>query len=82
MGNKLNIYKGLVLGEGSRAISIEKVNSENIYVRLQSDFQRRIIPTQLIVDLLPHLQSKKISIERRDSSLRKCLFINPRISYE
>ncbi len=72
MGNKLSLYKGLKLGEGNRAISIEKTNSENIYVRLQSDLkQRRIIPTQLIVDLLPHLQSKKISIEDFNRKYRK-----------
>ena len=63
MKNKLNLYKGLTLGEGGRAISVEKVNSENIYLRLQNDNQRRIIPTQLIVDILPHLRSKKISIQ-------------------
>lgn len=63
MRNKLSLHKGLMLGEGNRAILIEKINSENIYVRLQSDFQRRIIPTQLILDLLPHLKSKKISIK-------------------
>ncbi len=63
MKNKLNLYKGLTLGEAGRAISIEKVNSENIYLRLQNDNQRRIIPTQLILDILPHLRSKRISIE-------------------
>jgi len=62
MKYKLMLQKGLVLGEGSRAISIEKVNAENIYVRLQNDSQRRIIPSQLIIDLLPHLISGKISI--------------------
>jgi len=71
MGCKLNLYKGLILGDGSRAISIEKVNAENIYVRLQSDSQRRIIPTQLIVDLLPHLHSKTISIEDFNRKYRK-----------
>ncbi len=54
MINKLSLYKGLTLGEGNRAISIEKVNSENIYIRLQNASQRRIIPSQLILDLLPH----------------------------
>ena len=63
MKNKLNLYKGLTLGEGNKAISVEKINSENIYLRLQNDNQRRIIPTQLILDLLPHLRSKKIAIQ-------------------
>ena len=71
MGNKLSLYQGLKLGEGNRAISIEKINSENIYIRLQSDLQRRIIPTQLIVDLLPYLLSKKISIDDFNRKYRK-----------
>lgn len=71
MENTLSIHKGLILGEGSRAITIEKVNSENIYLRLQSDFQRRIIPTQLILDLLPHLKSKKITLEDFNRKYRK-----------
>ena len=53
----------MTIGEGNKTISIEKINSENIYVRLQSGSQRRIIPTQFILDLLQHLQSNKISIE-------------------
>lgn len=70
MRNKLSLHKGLMLGEGNRAVLIEKINSENIYVRLQSDFQRRIIPTQLILDLLPHLKSKKISIKDFNRKVR------------
>ena len=63
MKTNLNLYKGLTLGDGNRAITIEKVNSENIYLRLKDGNQRRILPTQLILDLLPHLRSNNISID-------------------
>ena len=59
MTNKLKIHKGLTLGEGQRAVLIEEVNSENIYLRLQNDSQRRIIPTQLILDLLSNFRKLK-----------------------
>lgn len=63
MISKLTLYKGLILGEGTQALTIEKAGSENIYLRLHSTAQRRIIPTQLILDLLTHLQSGKITLQ-------------------
>lgn len=69
MINKLKIHKGLILGDGQKTILIEKVNSENIYLRSQNHAQR-IIPTQLILDLLPHLKSNKISIQDIKRSYR------------
>ncbi len=63
MHRNLNIKKGIILGEGGRAIIVEKVNSENIYLRLEQDNQRRIIPTQLIQDLLVSLTNKKITTQ-------------------
>jgi hypothetical protein len=87
MKNKLNLYKGLTLGEGNKAISIEKINFENIYLRLQSGNQRRIIPTQLILDILPHLRSKRISIEDISRKYRSehnlpHLFVELNLDYE
>ena len=63
MKKKLNLYKGLTLGQGNKAISVEKINAENIYLRFKISNQRRIIPTQLILDILPYLRNKIISIE-------------------
>ncbi len=87
MITKLKIYKGLTLGDGNRAITVEKVNSENIYLRLQDGNQRRILPTQLILDLLLHLRNKKITIDdiyrkkRKDKNLPP-LFTELKLDYE
>ncbi len=87
MINKLNLHKGLTLGDGSRAITVEKVNSENIYLRLQDGNQRRILPTQLILDILPHLRNNRIAINdifrknRKEKNLPP-LFTELNLDYE
>lgn len=64
---------GLVLGEGVRAYTVEKVTNENIYLRGHPDGQRgetksgigalRIIPTQVIIDILKGIQSAQITLD-------------------
>jgi hypothetical protein len=64
---------GLVLGDGVRAYTVEKVTNENIYLRGHPDGQRsesktgggvlRIIPTQVIDDILAGIETGKIGLE-------------------
>lgn len=63
---------GLVLGEGVRTYTVEKVTNENIYLRGHPEGQRgetksgigalRIIPTQVITDILAGIQAGKIQL--------------------
>ncbi|MBP7868417.1 MAG: hypothetical protein KA419_21025, partial [Acidobacteria bacterium] len=63
---------GTVLGEGVRAYTLEKVNNENIYLRGHPEAQRgeikaergalRVIPTQVIKDIINGINNKKISL--------------------
>jgi len=66
------IKAGLVLGDGARAYTIEKVTSENTYLRGAPDGQRqrtrndngslRIIPTTIILDIMKAVQEGKIGL--------------------
>lgn len=60
----INLKAGQTIGVGAKAIAIEKVTSELIYVRLnQNGGSLRYIPTQVINDLLKAIQENKISID-------------------
>lgn len=64
---------GTVLGEGTRAYTVEKINTENIYLRGHPEAQRgdkgsekgalRIIPTLVIEDILRGIESKVIQLD-------------------
>jgi len=74
--NRLKV--GTVLGEGVRSYTIEKLTSENTYLRGHPDAQRgetntgrgalRVIPTQVIADILNGIESGKIQL---DSVIRR-----------
>lgn len=66
----MKIKKGVVLGEGGKTLTIEKVNSENIYVRLDRDKQLRIIPVIVIKVLLKALGAGKITVQDIDRKYR------------
>ena len=84
---KLKIYSEVTLGQGANLITVEKVNSENIYLRLQSNSSIRIIPTQLILDLLDPLNKGVITLEDINRRYRKehnlpHLFDELRLNYD
>lgn len=64
---------GTILGEGTRAYTVEKINTENIYLRGHPEAQRgdqgsekgalRIIPTLVIEDILRGIESKVIQLD-------------------
>jgi hypothetical protein len=63
---------GQVVGDGVRSYSIEKVTRENTYLRGKPENLRqandsksgslRILPTQIILDIISAIESKKISL--------------------
>lgn len=64
---------GLVLGDGVRSYTVEKVTKENIYLRGHPEGQRgetktdtgalRIIPIQVVVDILIGIKAGKIGLD-------------------
>lgn len=60
----INLKKGLVLGEGTRALTIENVTNEIIYVRGSKDGNPlRFIPVCLVQSLITAIEENKITIE-------------------
>ena len=67
----MKIKQGVILGEGGRALKIEKVSAENISVRLMKDNQLRLIPAVIINAIMAALHQGKITLNDIDRKYRR-----------
>ncbi|WP_448216654.1 McrB family protein [Endozoicomonas sp. 2B-B] len=77
----MKIKQGVVLGEGGRSLTIEKINAENIYIRMAQGNQLRIIPVIVVGALLKALETGKITLRDIDRTYRKEHDLPPLFDY-
>ncbi|WP_257275858.1 MULTISPECIES: McrB family protein [unclassified Endozoicomonas] len=77
----MKIKQGVVLGEGGRSLTIEKINAENIYIRMAQGNQLRIIPVIVVGALLKALETGKITLRDIDRTYRKEHDLSPLFDY-
>lgn len=67
----MKIKSGVVLGDSARTITVEKINPENIYLRLADKNQLRIIPVLIIKDIISALKSGKVGLKSIGTQYRR-----------